>query len=395
MSGSRTSSKAERRGPFAPLGRALLAWLLAGACLAAAGPRFAGAPAEHRQAAARRAPPALYDRAEYERARALWAKGELRGAAEAFEGMLRAPAGGEVWTWSVALLCDAQGVKGMVRSVRGPGPVFLVPVAFMGRHCYRLCSGLEKNRSELLRLGRPRLEDPALRPFPVRLPPPGGGESRAVVPASEVASPPHEAQPAAASSEKVPPRRLLSSEPASGPAAAPGEGAGRPPDAGAKAGPRQGAVHRPEGEVWFQKGLQAYQGGRRSEADEDFERALAADPERPEVLNNLGILRLEEKRYTEAEALFRKALAVDPEYARAHLNLAGALWGQKKQAEAVAEARKAAELDPSDVHAHLSLASFYLALGQRPEAEAEAKRVLLLDPGNLQAKAFLAAAPSP
>ena len=394
MSGSRTSRMAERRGPFAPLGRALLAWLLAGACLAAAGQRVAGAPAEHRRDAERRAPPALYDRAEYERARALWVKGELSGAAKAFEGMLRAPAGGEVWTWSVALLCDAQGVEGMARLVRGPEPVFLIPVVFRGRPCYRLCSGLERSRSGLLRLGRPRLENPALRPFPVRLPPPSG-ECGAVVPASDAAPPPHDGQPAAGSSEKVHPRKLLPSEQASGPAAAPGEGAGRPSNVGAKAGPRQGEVHRPEGEVWFQKGLQAYQGGRRSEAGEDFERALAADPERPEVLNNLGILRLEEKRYAEAEALFRKALALDPEYARAHLNLAGALWGQKKQAEAVAEAQKAAELDPSDVHAHLSLASFYLALGQRPQAEAEAKRVLLLDPGNLQAKAFLAAAPNP
>ncbi|MGA9752694.1 MAG: tetratricopeptide repeat protein [Acidobacteriota bacterium] len=394
MSGSRTSCKAERRGPSGPLGRALFVWLLVGACLAAAGGGFAGAPAGHRQAAARRAPPALFDRAEYELARGLWAKGELSAAAEAFEGMLRAPAGGEVWTWSVALLCESGGVEGMARSVSGPAPVFLMPVAFKGRDCYRLCSGLERSRSGLLRLGRPRLEDPALRPFPVRLPPPGGG-NQAGVPMTEEAAPPHDAQPPAASSEKVPLREILPSEQAARETTAPGEGAGRPPDAGAEAGPRQGAVRQPEGEVWFQKGLQAYQSGRTSEADKDFERALAADPERPEVLNNLGILRLEEKRYAEAEALFRKALAVDPEYARAHLNLAGALWGQRKQAEAVAEARKAAELDPSDVHAHLSLASFYLALGQRPEAEAEAKRVLLLDPGNLQAKAFLAGAPSP
>ncbi len=394
MSGSRTSCKAERRDPPAPLRRALFAWLLLGACLAAAGQGFAGAPAGHRQAAARHAPPALYDRAEYERGRALWAKGELGGAAEAFEGMLGAPAGGEVWTWSVALLCESGGVEGMARSVSGPTPVFLIPVTFKGRDCYRLCAGLERSRSGVLRLGRPRLGDPALRPFPVQIRPPSGGH-QAAVPVSEEALPPHDARPPEAPSEKVPPRKVLPSEQAVSPTVAPGQGADRPPDTGAQAGPRQGAVHQPEGEVWFRKGLQAYQSGRRSEADEDFERALAADPERPEVLNNLGILRLEEKRYTEAEALFRKALAVDPEYARAHLNLAGALWGQRKQAEAVAEARKAAELDPSDVHAHLSLASFYLALGQRPEAEAEAKRVLLLDPGNLQAKAFLAAAPSP
>jgi tetratricopeptide (TPR) repeat protein len=390
MSGCRTSCKAGRRGSAAPLRRALFAGLLLGACLAAYGPGFAGAPAAHGQAGARRAPPALYDRTDYERGRALWAKGDLGAAAEAFDGMLRAPAGGEVWSWSVALLCESGGVEEVARSVRGPAPVFLIPVTFKGRDCYRLCAGLERSRPGLLRLGRPRLEDPALRPFPVRLSPPGGGHSPNLS-VSHGAPPPRHTQPAEASIEKLPAQKGSPPERAPGPAAGPGTGVSPSPEGG----PRQGAVRRPEGEVWFQKGLQAYQDGRRSEADEDFERALAADPERPEVLNNLGILRLEEKRYKEAEALFRKALAVDPEYARAHLNLAGALWGQKKQAEAVTEARKAAELDPSGVHAHLSLASFYLALGQRQEAEAEAKRVLMLDPGNMQAKAFLAAAPSP
>ncbi|MGC8722646.1 MAG: tetratricopeptide repeat protein [Acidobacteriota bacterium] len=373
-------------------------WFLVGACVAPWCCAMGGQARSGR--AARGSRTAFYDHAAYARGRSLWAKGDLGGAARAFAAMVQTSAGAETWTWSIALLCETHSVAGMRDAVRAPSPIFISSMTFQGRTCYRLCAGLAPSRAALLRQGRPRPKDPALRPFPVRLAAFAAGPPPAAAGASLDSS---GASPPTSSPEEVPLQKPspVEQSPSNGVkagqglVAASGEAAGRSANAGAEAAPRRGAVHQPEGEVWFQKGLQAYQNGRRSEADEDFERALAADPERPEVLNNLGILRLEEKRYAEAEALFRKALAVDPEYARAHLNLAGALWGQKKQAEAVAEARKAAELDPSDVHAHLSLASFYLALGQRPEAETEAKRVLLLDPGNMQAKAFLAGVPSP
>jgi tetratricopeptide (TPR) repeat protein len=153
------------------------------------------------------------------------------------------------------------------------------------------------------------------------------------------------------------------------------------------------AGHRAEGEAWFQQGLSAQSKGQRARAVECYQRALAADPDRPEVLNNLGVLSLEQNRFDEARALFIRAIAQSPAYARAHLNLAGALWGLGRRDEALAEARQAVTMDPTAVTAHLTLASFLLAMNMRAEAAEEARRVLALEPGNEQARVFLKADP--
>jgi tetratricopeptide (TPR) repeat protein len=157
------------------------------------------------------------------------------------------------------------------------------------------------------------------------------------------------------------------------------------------------AAHRAEGEAWFQKGLSAQSKSQRAQAIEYYQRALAVDPDRPEVLNNLGVLSLEQNHYEEAGDLFMRAIAQSPAYARAHLNLAGALWGLGRRDEALAEARKAAAMDPTAVATHLTLASFLLAMNMKAEASEEARRVLLLEPANAQALVFLnasAAAPA-
>lgn len=146
---------------------------------------------------------------------------------------------------------------------------------------------------------------------------------------------------------------------------------------------------RKEAEVWFQKGNNAYHQGQRKEAERCYRQALEADSGRPEVLNNLGILYLEQNRYTEAKDLFEGAISKSPGYAKAHLNLAGALWGLGQKDAAIQEAREATVLDGRDVSAHLTLASFLLAADRKTEAAQEARTVLALDANNLQAKVFL------
>ena len=146
---------------------------------------------------------------------------------------------------------------------------------------------------------------------------------------------------------------------------------------------------RKEAEVWFQKGTSAYHKGQRQEAERCYRQALVADPGKPEVLNNLGILYLEQNRYAEARDLFEGAISKSPGYARAHLNLAGALWGLNQKDRAIQEAREATVLDGKDVSAHMTLASFMLATDRKKEAAQEARTALALEPDNLQAKVFL------
>lgn len=326
------------------------------------------------------APPAkgrlLYDTGAYARGREALARGELAAAAAAFCAMLPPEGEGSLYTLSVVLLCHPENVPQEAARLSGVDPVFVEAVEYRGQTCYRLCAGLSRTREGLAGLQR-RLpkEVQAHHPFVVAL-------KRPCTQESSPPSPPPPPAPRPAENPEGPPASSQPSPPAP-PAPPP------PPFPPATALPRPGEK---EAEAWFQKGVAAYTQGRRQEAEGFYREALRADPGKPEVLNNLGVLRLEEKRYEEARDLFQRALERAPRYARARLNLAGAQWALGEQEVAVEEALRASELDPKDVAAHLTLASFYLALGRKVEARAEAQRALALDPGNEQAQVFAAAA---
>ncbi len=317
----------------------------------------------------------LYDAAAYGRGRQALAHGEVAAAAAVFCSMLPPEGDGNLYTLSVVLLCRPENVPGEAARLSGLEPVFVEAVEYRGQTCYRLCAGLSRTREGLAALRRRLPEEvQAHHPFVVALQRPCAREASAPPEVPPAPSPPE--TPAAA---EVPPE---SSSSVPSPVPPP------PPPAAPE-------LRRPgekEAETWFQKGVAAYTQGRRQEAESCYREALRADPGKPEVLNNLGVLRLEEKRYEEARDLFRRALERAPRYARARLNLAGAQWALGERDGAVEEALRASELDPGDVAAHLTLASFYLALGKKVEARAEAQRVLALDPANEQAQVFVAAA---
>jgi Flp pilus assembly protein TadD len=53
-----------------------------------------------------------------------------------------------------------------------------------------------------------------------------------------------------------------------------------------------------------------------------LQKAIAARPDYPEALNNLGILYLRTDRKDEAEKSFRESIRVAPEFDQSYLNLA-------------------------------------------------------------------------
>jgi Tfp pilus assembly protein PilF len=333
------------------------------------------------------AQPVLYDTALCARAAQGLAAGDLDGAMRAYCDMFAGHASGTLWTLSAVLLCDPAEVAPAVASIKGVEPVFVQAKLYQGKWCYRVCAGLSRDRNEPFRwrtLLPPRLLSEGPFPVPVMLP--CSKSVAANTPAPAPVSPP-------AAAEAKPPPAPPIPEPAPLP---PPAATKLPPLTSEALGKAPPAVEDPaskarkkEGEAWFQKGLAAQNAGRRSEAEDDYRRSLAADPDRPEVLNNLGVIYLQQNRFDEAKVLFAKAIARTPSYARAHLNLAGAMWGLQDRAGALMEAREAVALDPSDVSARLTLASFLLAEGLKPEAAEQARRVLLLDPENAQAKVFL------
>src|SRR4030088_3215834 len=68
--------------------------------------------------------------------------------------------------------------------------------------------------------------------------------------------------------------------------------------------------------------------GQLDKAEKALWTVLSSDPNQPEALTLLGIVRGQQKRYAEAEALFRRALQLEPTSLLAHRNLASALIAQ-------------------------------------------------------------------
>jgi tetratricopeptide (TPR) repeat protein len=95
---------------------------------------------------------------------------------------------------------------------------------------------------------------------------------------------------------------------------------------------------------------------------------LSSDPNQPEALTLLGIIRGRQKRYAEAEALFRRVLQLEPASLLAHRNLASALIAQNKPDAAIEEYVEVVRLAPQDHAAKIELARLYLARGQFAEA---------------------------
>jgi len=89
--------------------------------------------------------------------------------------------------------------------------------------------------------------------------------------------------------------------------------------------------------------------GDNAEAAACLERALASNPENPEILDKLASIHLELKNKEQAERFARMLVNVTPLSPKAHFHLARALRGGKRNAaEALQHARRAAELDPGN-----------------------------------------------
>ena len=77
-----------------------------------------------------------------------------------------------------------------------------------------------------------------------------------------------------------------------------------------------------EAEVRYREALAAQRSGNAPAAEALYRRVLALDPDDVRALNNLGIIRMEQKKRDEAIALFSKAIIVKKEYVDPYYNLA-------------------------------------------------------------------------
>lgn len=100
-----------------------------------------------------------------------------------------------------------------------------------------------------------------------------------------------------------------------------------------------------------QSGLELHRLGRLAEAEVCYAGILAEEPDHPDALHLLGVLRRQTGRLDEARELLSRAVRLLPDSAAAHSNLGNALADLGRHAEAAACFRRALSLDPASAEA--------------------------------------------
>jgi predicted TPR repeat methyltransferase len=115
------------------------------------------------------------------------------------------------------------------------------------------------------------------------------------------------------------------------------------------------------------------------EAEPLYAAVLAAQPDHPDALHFLGVLKHRQGASDEAVALIRRALALAPS-PDAHNNLGNVLLQTGQAEAAVAAYRRVVELRPDDAGAHHNLAVALQGMGQPAEAGLALERAIALEP---------------
>lgn len=123
-------------------------------------------------------------------------------------------------------------------------------------------------------------------------------------------------------------------------------------------------------------GIIAARQERYAEADEHFQKAIAAGPASSELLADVGYLYYRQDRLPEAEEKLRQAIQLTPSNGAAHTNLGLVMGEQGRWDECFAEFSAAG----GEASAHANLAYVFALHGEVDKAEAEYRRALSLDP---------------
>ena len=132
--------------------------------------------------------------------------------------------------------------------------------------------------------------------------------------------------------------------------------------------------------AWKVLGVVLETTGRKSEAVDANQTAVALSPQDPEAHSNLGNTLQELGRQCEAEASCRQAIALKPDFAEAHYNLGKTLKGLGRLDEAEASYTQAIALKPSFPKVHYNLGNMLKELGRLDESEASYRQAIALQP---------------
>jgi TolB-like protein/Flp pilus assembly protein TadD len=128
-----------------------------------------------------------------------------------------------------------------------------------------------------------------------------------------------------------------------------------------------------------------------AEAHQAIERAVALEPDSPDVLLALGWMRrTADWNWRGAEQALRAALRLRPDHADTLAALGVLLANIGQEPEATALARRAAELDPLNAATQMDLLGIFYSYGRFADAERAGRRALELAPGSQVVRSWLA-----
>ncbi len=132
----------------------------------------------------------------------------------------------------------------------------------------------------------------------------------------------------------------------------------------------------------IQQGMAAQRSGRLQDAETQYKRVLAVDPNQFEALHFLGLLEAQRGNLAEADRLVGRSLAVNAQRAEAHSNHARILRQRGKAEEALARCDRALSLNPHLVDALILRSNALRDLGRLAEALATIDRALVVRPND-------------
>jgi tetratricopeptide (TPR) repeat protein len=136
-----------------------------------------------------------------------------------------------------------------------------------------------------------------------------------------------------------------------------------------------------EAKKQYEKGTKAQREGKRQEAIEHYEKALAIAPGMYFARNNLASLYLENQRFGEAETEFRKVIAENQADANAYFNLANVYLLTNRLDEATGSIQEGLKRQPQAAFGEFLMGSLLIKKGNAREAEERFRVALSDDPG--------------
>ncbi|MEX8519916.1 MAG: tetratricopeptide repeat protein [Leptothrix sp. (in: b-proteobacteria)] len=136
-------------------------------------------------------------------------------------------------------------------------------------------------------------------------------------------------------------------------------------------------------------GMLRHQMGRSDEAIELIEQAIAIEPRFAGFYNNLGNIHACHGRVLAATQAYESALSLAPDEADLHNNLGALYKAERRFDDAYACYARAIQLSPSHINAHNNMGLLYAELGDRKQAIGYYVKSLELMPGNASARKLL------